>query len=456
MSSFVWSCSSLSLCAAVAMNCLRLTTSASSMPVINASPSLPAPNTAIRLFSNMRFPLLASGPPFIDGCALSGLRSQPLTPDRFGTPLLFMLRPIGLALRGGLITTGRSPTLISYVSIQSSKIRAGVRYRSIEYAVDGSLISKERCVVSKAVRIGWITSCAVVAFLAARVVPLAQGPADNPYRPVRGLADGGGPSVPGGEWARLPGGREMGPPASVHIDADGESIWAFIRCDETSPVPVARGGRFGVDCMYPDGKLKPHDTIYKFDPKGNVVKGFGAQMFIWPHGMHVDREGNVWVTDAAAEESVTVAAKAGVKAGHIVRKFSPDGKVLMTLGEPGVPGSDEYHFRSPAGVVTAPNGDIFVADGHGSNNRIVKYSKDGKFIKAWGKTGYAPGEFHTAHCINMDKRGRVFVCDRSNTRIQIFDQDGKYIATWHQVGMLCGIASSVNDEDLIYVFDSDS
>src|SRR3989475_12354836 len=109
----------------------------------------------------------------------------------------------------------------------------------------GSLISKERCIVSKALRIGWITSCAIVAFLAACIVPLAQGPADNPYRPVRGLADGGGPSVPGGEWARLPGGREMGPPASVHIDADGESIWAFIRCDETSPVPVARGGRFG-------------------------------------------------------------------------------------------------------------------------------------------------------------------------------------------------------------------
>src|SRR5262245_59038390 len=77
----------------------------------------------------------------------------------------------------------------------------------------------------------------------------AQGPTDNPYRPVRGLADGGGPSVPGGEWARLPGGREMGPPASVHVDIDGESIWAFIRCDETSPVPVARGGRFGIDCM---------------------------------------------------------------------------------------------------------------------------------------------------------------------------------------------------------------
>ena len=145
-----------------------------------------------------------------------------------------------------------------------------------------------------------------------------------------------------------------------------------------------------------------------------------------------------------------------MKAGHIVRKFSPDGKVLMTLGEPGVAGNDERHFNAPAGVVTAPNGDIFVADGHGPNNRIVKFSKDGKFIKAWGKTGYAPGEFRVAHCIAMDKRGRLFVCDRSNTRIQIFDQEGKYLARWYQFGMPSGIAFSVNDEDLIYVFDSES
>jgi hypothetical protein len=208
----------------------------------------------------------------------------------------------------------------------------------------------------KANRIGWMTLCGIVVLLATDGSCAAQAPADNPYRPVRGLADGGGPSTPGGEWAKLPGGREMGPPASVHVDIDGESIWALIRCDESSPVPAARGGRFGLDCMYPDGRLKPHDTIFKFDPKGNVVKSFGAQMFIWPHGMHVDRDGNVWATDGAAEDAVATAAKAGVKAGHIVRKFSPDGKVLMTLGEPGVAGNDEYHFRSPAGVVTHPMG----------------------------------------------------------------------------------------------------
>ena len=229
--------------------------------------------------------------------------------------------------------------------------------------------------MSKAIRARWMAVYGIAVLLASGAVCFAQGPTDNPYRPVRGLADGSGPSTPGGEWARLPGGREMGPPASVHVDIDGESIWAFIRCDETSPVPVARGGRFGIDCMNSDGTLKPHDTIYKFDSKGNVVKSFGARMFIWPHGLHVDSEGNVWATDSGAESAVATAAKAGVKAGHIVRKFSPDGQVLMTLGEPGVAGDDEYHFRSPAGVVTAPNGDIFVADGHFTNNRIVKYSK---------------------------------------------------------------------------------
>src|SRR3954465_9555634 len=104
----------------------------------------------------------------------------------------------------------------------------------------------------------WKTFSGVLALCVPMAAALGQG-ADNPYRPVRGLADGGGPSVPGGEWARLPGGRGMGPPAAVHVDADGESIWAFIRCDETSPVPAAKGGRFGLDCMLPDGKLKPHD-----------------------------------------------------------------------------------------------------------------------------------------------------------------------------------------------------
>ena len=284
----------------------------------------------------------------------------------------------------------------------------------------------------------------------------AQSGLPNPYRPVKGLADGGGPSVPGGDWARLPGGREMGPPASVHVDIDGESIWAVIRCDETSPLPVARGGRFGVDCLTTDNRLKDIDTIYKFDATGDVVRSFGRGMFIWPHGLHVDRDGNVWVTDSASAAAVQMAAKGGVKAGHQVFKFSPTGKVLMTLGEAGVAGSDEYHFKSPSAVAVGANGDIFVADGHDANgnNRLIKYSADGQYIKSWGKTGYGPGEFRTLHGLAIDSRGRLFVADRSNNRIQIFDQEGTFVAIWTQFGCPSGIA--FDDKDQIYVADSES
>src|SRR6188768_2200673 len=165
---------------------------------------------------------------------------------------------------------------------------------------------------------------AVVCAMAATRHPAAQSGLPNPYRPVKGLADGGGSMVPGADWARLPGGREMGPPASMHVDIDGESIWAFIRCDETNPVTLANGGRFGIDCLDTNGRVKNIDTIYKFNANGEVVKSFGAGMFIWPHGLHVDKEGNVWGTDGASPEAVAMAAKAGGRFGHQVIKFSPD------------------------------------------------------------------------------------------------------------------------------------
>ena len=243
----------------------------------------------------------------------------------------------------------------------------------------------------------------------------------------------------------------MGPPASVYIDIDGESLWAVIRCDETNPVPLASGGRFGVDCLTADNKIKDIDTIYRFNAKGDVVKSFGRGRFIWPHGLHVDREGNVWVTDAASAQAIEMAAKGGVKAGHQVFKFSPDGQLLMTLGEAGVGGTDERHFRSPSSVAVAANGDIFVADGHelNGNNRVMKFSKDGRFIKQWGKTGYGPGEFRTLHGIAIDRQGRIFVADRNNNRIQLFDQEGKHLSTWTQFGTPSGIA--FDDRGQIYV-----
>ena len=162
--------------------------------------------------------------------------------------------------------------------------------------------------------------------------------------------------------------------------------------------------------------------------------------------MHLDRDGNVLVADADGKEGK----------GHQVVKFSPDGKVLLALGKAGVAGNAADTFNRPSAVTTGPNGDIFVADGHGgeSNARVVKFSKDGKFIKAWGKKCSAPGEFDTPHAIATDSKGRVFVGDRSNNRVQVFDQDGNFLEEWKQYGRPSGLF--IDSNDTIYAADSQS
>jgi len=239
---------------------------------------------------------------------------------------------------------------------------------------------------------------AAVLALAASAGPgsvLAAQALPNPYRMVEA-------------WATLPGGRGMGAVGDVTVDRDGRHIWAVIRCE-----PLADPARFGDECR--DSKA---DVIYKFAPDGTVVTSFGGGgMFIWPHGIDIDPDGNVWVTDAVAANRIPK----GDKRGHQVVKFSPQGKMLMTLGMPGMAGAGPGHFDSPADVVVAPGGDIFVADGHNENgnNRVVRFSKEGKYITAFGKTGYGPGEFRTLHGITMDAQGRLFVADRFNNRVQI-------------------------------------
>ena len=137
-------------------------------------------------------------------------------------------------------------------------------------------------------------------------------------------------------------------------------------------------------------------------------------------------------------------------------KFSPDGKLLMTLGKQNTPGSGTDQFNAPSAVVTAPNGDIFVADGHGGNTnaRIMKFAKDGTFIKTWGKKGSGPGELDVPHTIAMDSQGRLFVGDRQNNRIQIFDQEGKFLDQWTQFSRPSGVY--IDAKDNIYVADSES
>ena len=176
----------------------------------------------------------------------------------------------------------------------------------------------------------------------------------------------------------------------------------------------------------------------------------GGGLVNWPHGFYVDRAGDVWITDGRGENGK----------GNTVIKFSPQGKVLLALGKPGQAGNGPGMFDMPSDVITAPNGDIFVADGHGlfeghqTNDRIVKLSKDGTFIATWGKHGSAPGEFDVPHSLALDSAGRLYVGDRSNNRVQIFDQNGKFIAEWKQFGRPSSVF--IDKNDTIYVADSQS
>jgi DNA-binding beta-propeller fold protein YncE len=263
----------------------------------------------------------------------------------------------------------------------------------------------------------------------------------NPYRPMDGLQAGNGPGRIGEPWAKLPGGRAMGSPGGLHIDRDDEHLWAIVRCGNDG---TPRGSQTYCD----DSDLDP---IVRFDPEGNVVAEFGSRMFQWPHGLHVDGDGNIWVTEAGSGQSPT-----GRVFGHQVFKFSPRGELLMTLGEAGVEGDGPNHFTAPSDVITNAEGEIFVVDGHNAsgNNRIVKYSRDGRFMKEFGGTGYGPGQLRGPHAIAMDPAGRLFVADRANQRIVVFDQEGNFLSRWTQFGMPSDIWISA--DGTIYVADSES
>ena len=259
---------------------------------------------------------------------------------------------------------------------------------------------------------------ASVASIGLWAAPLRAQPADsapNPYRTVEG-------------WARMPEGRTWGSTSAVDIDPDGRSVWVAERCGANT-------------CA---GSTLP--VVLKFDESGKLAASFGAGLFVFPHGIHVDREGNVWVTDARGQDGK----------GHQVVKFSPQGKVLLTLGKAGVAGDGPDTFNQPSDVAVAPGGEIFVADGHDANTnaRIVKFAKDGTFLKAWGKRGAGPGEFDTPHGLAFDSKGRLFVADRGNNRIQIFDQEGKLLEEWKQFSRLSGIY--IDRNDVLYATDSES
>jgi sugar lactone lactonase YvrE len=288
--------------------------------------------------------------------------------------------------------------------------------------------------------------------------------APNPYQSIEG-------------HFKLPEGRTWGSTSAVEIDKDGRSIWVAERCGANSCLDRTTG------------QMSMLPPMLKFDAAGKLEKSFGEGMLIFPHGIFVDREGNVWVTDgqdnapaaargtaggrASADQSGSGRAAGGEEArgqgqgrssppqgstkGHQVFKFSPDGKLLMTLGKPGGGGGADY-FYQPNDVLVAPNGDIFVSEGHssapGASARVLKFDKTGKFIKAFGKFGTGPGEFDQPHALAMDSRGRLFVGDRNNNRVQVLDQDGRFIAEWKQFSRPSGLY--IDRNDTLYVADSES
>jgi hypothetical protein len=258
----------------------------------------------------------------------------------------------------------------------------------------------------------------------------------NPYRLVEGW-----PTLPktmnGGHWGEV---------IRVHLDRQG-NIWVLNRCFNTVPPGHAT-------CI---GRGEANPPILEFDPSGKLLKSFGAGLFAYAHGFTIDGDGNLWASDVN-DEAVVLGMPAknadGVVMGQEVLKLSPTGKVLMVLGKEGVAGNGPDTFDRPAGIAVAPDGSIFVADGHYETKygtaRVVKFSKDGKFIKAWGRMGSAPGEFDEPHDIFIGgSANRVYVADRRNKRIQVFDQDGNFIVAWKQFGEPSSVF--VGKDDTIYV-----
>jgi DNA-binding beta-propeller fold protein YncE len=254
----------------------------------------------------------------------------------------------------------------------------------------------------------------------------------NPYRTIEG-------------WAKMPDGRKWGATSAVDIDKDGRSVWVAERCGANS-------------CLGSDLPV-----VLKFDSTGKLVTSFGAGLMIFPHGIHVDREGNIWVTDGSdnkprlprgAPPDTPLPPAPAKLIGHQVFKFSPDGKLLMTLGIAGG-GTGAEGFNQPNDVVTDTNGDIFVSEGHGGDNaRIVVFDKSGRYLREFGKKGTGPVEFDQPHALAFDSKGRLFVGDRSNNRIQILDRNGKFLAEWFQFSRPSGIY--IDRNDMIYVADSES
>lgn len=269
------------------------------------------------------------------------------------------------------------------------------------------------------------------AVLTQGIAPVNSGA--NPYVTIR-------------DWAKIPD-RPWGGSNGVAIDRDGRSLWAVDRCS-----PGTTPGCLG-STAHP---------VHKFDENGSRVTAFGGGMFVWPHGLHVDRDGNAWVADARAPNAKDRQAYPNEqKKGSVVVKFSPNGNVLMTIGTPGVVGNPPNALTDPTHAITDPaTGDVYVAESHTDVEdpnlvgRISVFDRNGRYLRTIGRTGTAPGEFRTPHTLAWDSQGRLIVADRHNHRVQILTKEGKYITEYKEFSRVSGIA--VDRNDILYAADSES
>lgn len=212
-------------------------------------------------------------------------------------------------------------------------------------------------------------------------------------------------------WAQLPTGTKWAMMTAVDIDSHG-TLYVLQR-GEPSKVMV-------------------------FDPSGKLLRFWGEKTFSSAHGLRVDPQDNIWITDRGLQQAL---------------KFSPTGDLLLSLGRKGVAGDNTSTeaLNGPSDVVVGKNGDIFVSDGESTNTRIVKFSADGKFIKYWGTKGSAPGQLDVPHAIVLDSKGRLFVANRSNQRVEIFDQEGGYLGVLTNIGTPYGMF--MTKDDVLYLTD---
>ena len=263
---------------------------------------------------------------------------------------------------------------------------------------------------------------ALVAPPKARPQQPATGPGPSPKELAQRLAQlKSGPPLPYrlvANWPTLPKGYNFGEGTGVDVDRQG-NVW------------VANRGAWPIMQFDKNGKMLQawnHDTV-------RVTPGVGKGT----HGLKVDPDGNVWLVDVD---------------GHILLKYSPEGRHLMTIGNrQGTEGNNDSPtaFNRPTNLWFLPNGHFYVSDGY-VNTRVVEFTRDGEYVRHWGTKGTGDGEFNLVHDVTADSRGMVYVADRSNSRVQIFDRNGKFVTKWTDIGAPWGLYYAAKD-DAIYMCD---